>query len=100
MKRKRIIVLCHENLIPPEDISQLSPTQVALFQTEFDVRESLRFLGHEVLMVGLGYELTPLRKAIEQFKPHVVFNLLEEFGGEAMFDTHVVGYLELQHAPY
>ncbi|HSN81981.1 MAG TPA: ATP-grasp domain-containing protein [Polyangiales bacterium] len=100
IKRRRIIVLVHETLIPPEDISKLSPAEIAPFQTEFDVRESLRFLGHEVMVVGLGYELAPLRTAIEEFQPHVVFNLLEEFGGEAMFDTHVVGYLELQRTPY
>ena len=51
-------------------------------------------------MVGLTDELAPLRTAIEEFKPHVVFNLLEEFGGEAIFDAHVVGYLELQRTPY
>ena len=100
IKRRRIIVLVDETLIPPEDISKLSPAEIAPFQTEFDVRESLRFLGHEVMVVGLGHELAPLRTAIEEFEPHVVFNLLEEFGGEAMFDTHVVGYLELQRTPY
>jgi len=100
LKRRRIIVLVHENLIPPEDISKLPPEEVEPFKTEFDVREGLNALGHEVLMVGLSDELAPLRRAIEDFKPHVVFNLLEEFGGEAIFDTHVVGYLELQRTPY
>jgi len=57
-------------------------------------------LGHDITMVGLSDELAPLRKAIEEFKPHVVFNLLEEFDGEAIFDAHVVGYLELQRAAY
>jgi D-alanine-D-alanine ligase len=100
LKRRRIIVLVHKSLIPPEDISKLTPEQVAPFKTEFDVREGLRALGHEVLLVGLSDELAPLRTAIEDFKPHVVFNLLEEFGGEAIFDAHVVGYLELQRTPY
>ena len=96
LKRRRIIVLVHKSLIPPDDISKLSPAEIAPFKTEFDVREGLRWLGHEVLMVGLSDELTPLRTAIEELKPHVVFNLLEEFDGEAIFDAHVVGYLELQ----
>jgi D-alanine-D-alanine ligase len=100
LKRRRIIVLAHKSLIPPDDISKLTPEEVAPFKTEFDVREGLGALGHEVLMVGLSDELAPLRKAIEDFKPHVVFNLLEEFRGEAIFDAHVVGYLELQHTPY
>ncbi|UCF46064.1 MAG: hypothetical protein JSU89_02470, partial [Myxococcales bacterium] len=100
LKRRRIIVLVHKSLIPPEDISKLSPEQIEPFKTEFDVREGLLSLGHEVLMVGLSDELAPLRTAIEEFKPHVVFNLLEEFGGEVIFDAHVVGYLELQRTPY
>jgi D-alanine-D-alanine ligase len=100
VKRRRIIVLAHESLLPPEDISGLSDEEVAPFKTEFEVRKGLRILGHEVVMVGLSDELAPLRKAIETFRPHVVFNLLEEFDGEAIFDAHVVGYLELQRAAY
>ncbi|MGB5811573.1 MAG: ATP-grasp domain-containing protein [Polyangiales bacterium] len=100
VKRRRIIVLVHSSLIPPDDISTLSPQQIAPFKTEHDVREGLVGLGHEVRLVGLSDELAPLRRAIEEFKPHVVFNLLEEFDGEAIFDAHVVGYLELQRTPY
>ncbi|HET6415841.1 MAG TPA: hypothetical protein VFG22_06070, partial [Polyangiales bacterium] len=61
LKRRRIIVLVHESLVPPEDISDLSPAEIEPFKTEFDVREGLRFLGHEVSMVGLSDELGPLR---------------------------------------
>ena len=100
LKRRRIIVLVHESLIPPDDISRLPDEEVEVFKTEFDVREGLRALGHEVHMVGVTDELAPLRNAIEELKPHVVFNLLEEFRGEAIFDAHVVGYLELQRTPY
>ncbi len=100
VKRRRIIVLVHQSLIPPEEVGDLSDEQIAPFKTELEVRKGLRALGHEVMMVGLSDELAPLRTAIEEFKPHVVFNLLEEFDGEAIFDAHVVGYLELQRAPY
>ncbi len=100
LKRRRIIVLAHESLIPPQDIRGLSEAEIEPFKTEFDVREGLRWLGHEVLMVGLSDELAPLRMALEELKPHVVFNLLEEFRGQAVFDAHVVGYLELQRTPY
>ncbi|MEM7436443.1 MAG: ATP-grasp domain-containing protein [Myxococcota bacterium] len=100
VKRRRIIVLVHSALIPPDDISGLSRAEIAPFKTEHEVLEGLKSLGHEVLLVGLNDELAPLRQAIEDFKPHVVFNLLEEFDGEAIFDAHVVGYLELQRTPY
>ncbi|MGB5694136.1 MAG: ATP-grasp domain-containing protein [Polyangiales bacterium] len=100
LKRKRIIVLVHESLIPPEDISKLDPSEIEPFKTEYDVCEGLESLGHDVAVIGLSDELTPLRTAIEELKPHVVFNLLEEFRGDPLFDAHVVGYLELQQVPY
>ena len=100
VKRRRIIVLVHSTLVPPQDIANLTVEQVEPFKTEYDVLQALEGLGHEVVVIGLNDELGPLRKAIEEFRPHVVFNLLEEFGGEAIFDAHVVGYLELQRTPY
>lgn len=100
LKRRRIILLVHQSLIPPENINGLSDEELAPFRTEFEVRKGLRALGHDVHIVGLSDELAPLRTAIEEHNPHVVFNLLEEFDGEAIFDAHVVGYLELQRAPY
>ena len=41
-----------------------------------------------------------VRKAIEEFEPHVAFNLMEEFGGVAIFDQNVVAYLELKDLKY
>ena len=60
----------------------------------------LRELGHEVQPLGLIDDLTPLRRAIRNFTPHIVFNLLEEFRGEPMLDQNVVSYLELVQVPY
>ena len=37
---------------------------------------------------------------IEAWKPDVVFTLLEQFHGEAIYDQNVVSYLELMHVPY
>ena len=62
--------------------------------------QGLRDLGHEVRPLGLIDDLTPLRRAISNFKPHIVFNLLEEFRGEPMLDQNVVSYLELVQVPY
>jgi D-alanine-D-alanine ligase len=36
-----------------------------------------------------------IRQGIEDFKPHVVFNLLEEFAGEAIYDQNVLWILLL-----
>ena len=54
--------------------------------------------GLEVRCIGVLDSLTELRAAIADWKPDVVFNLLEEFGGIVTYDQHVVAFLEL-HAP-
>jgi D-alanine-D-alanine ligase len=64
------------------------------------VVKALKTLGHEVLKLGISDELKPLRDAANDWKPDIVFNLLEEFRGEAIFDQNVVGYLELLNLPY
>ena len=42
-------------------------------------------------------ELAPLRKAIQQWEPDIVFNLLEEFHGESVFDHNVVRTLPMRY---
>ena len=68
--------------------------------SEFDVTVALQDMGHEVRNLGVRDELHPIRDAIEEWKPHIVFNLMEEFQGEAVYDQNVVAYLELLRVPY
>jgi len=100
VRRKRVLVLMHEDLVPPANIEGLSAQEVMPFATEYDVVTAMQWLGHEAIKLGVHDELAPLRRALKEVKPHVVFNLLEEFHGEAVFDQHVVSYLELQRAAY
>ena len=60
----------------------------------------LQHLGHEVRVVGVGDRLTELRETMRDWRPHVVFNLLEEFYGIVSYDHYVVAYLELMRQPY
>jgi D-alanine-D-alanine ligase len=100
MRRRRVLVLVHETLVPPESIEHLSDQEADEFRTEFDVISSLRELGHDVRPLGIGDSLTELRNEITGWKPHVCFNLLEEFGGIVTYDQHVVAFLELMRQPY
>jgi D-alanine-D-alanine ligase len=50
--------------------------------------------------LGVQEELRPIRDEIESWKPNVVFNLLEQFHGEAVYDQNVASYLELLRIPY
>jgi D-alanine-D-alanine ligase len=92
--------MVHEALIPPDDLSTLSETEIDRFRTEYNVLAALENLGCKVRVVGIGDELTDLRKAIRDFKPHVVFNLLDEFSGIESYDYYVVAYLELNRQLY
>ncbi len=100
MKKLRILALMHPQLVPPETLDGLTPQEVSESKTEYDVVRTLRAAGHEVHPLGVQYELFPIRDAIDQLKPHIVFNLLEEFHGEVLFDQNVVSFLELLHTPY
>src|SRR4026207_97540 len=99
MKRLRILVLMHEDLVPPDPLNGQDVTR-AEWKTEYDVVSALRKLGHDVTPLGVKSDLGVLRSAIEDWKPHIAFNLLEEFDGVAVYDQHVVSYLELLHMPY
>lgn len=101
-KKLKVILLAHETLVPPEGLDKMTKEERARspFRTEYDVLRGLRKLGHEVQVVGLSDELRPLRKAIDEFQPDIVFNLMEEFRDQAIFDSHVVAYLELKQTPY
>jgi len=100
MKNLRVLVLVHETLVPPEDTSGYSEQQIDEWRTEYDVTSSLRAVGHEVKVLGLGDNLSDLRAAITEWKPDIAFNLLEEFQGIVTYDQYVVAFLELMRLPY
>lgn len=99
MRALRILALVHEELLPPEDVSG-HDLAAAEWKTEYDVVANLRLLGHEVRPLAVGKDLGVIRTAIDDWKPHIVFNLLEEFHGVPVFDQNVVSYLELLRVPY
>ena len=99
-KKLRVLVLMHIDLVPPEDLEALTADEFHGIKTEVDVLDALRELGHDVRPLGVHDSLGPIREAVENWKPHIVFNMLEEFQGEALFDQHVVAFLELLRVPY
>ncbi len=100
MRKLRILALMHPDLVPPEDVEGVSEREALSWKTEYDVQRTLRELGHQVLALGVQEELHPIREARTSFKPHLVFNLLEEFHGKTLYDHSLVSYLELQRMRY
>ena len=93
-------MLVHEDFVAPETLDGLSDHEVARVKTEYDVIEALMAMGHEVQQLGISEVLRPIRVAVAEFDPQIVFNLVEEFQGEAIYDQNVVAYLELLGLPY
>jgi D-alanine-D-alanine ligase len=99
VKPQRVLVLVHKHLVPPDDITGIDLVS-AEWKTEYDVISTLRERGHEVKPLGIQDELNPIRQHIEEWKPTIVFNLLEAFDNVNLFDQNVVSYLELLRIPY
>jgi len=97
---RRILVLVHETLVPPDSTEGYSEQEIDEWRTEYDVSTSLRQSGHEVRVLGMGDNLADLRSAITDWKPDIAFNLLEEFQGIVTYDQYVVAFLELMRQPY
>jgi D-alanine-D-alanine ligase len=96
----RILLLTDEGLVPDRPRNELDGREAELRKTEYDVIGGLEKLGHEVAYVGVGGELSVIREAIEEKKPHIAFNLVEQFDNLPYFDQHVVSYLELKKQKY
>jgi D-alanine-D-alanine ligase len=99
MKNLRILALVHKHLVPPDDTTGVDVVN-AEWKMEFDVSVTLEGEGHEVLVAGVHDDLTPIRSSIDEFKPDIVFNLLEGFADINTFDQNVVSFLELLRIPY
>ena len=94
----RVLALMHPELVPPDHRS--TPRQR---ERTFDTGRPSTTCSRRC--AALGHEVQRARRAAtsccrsarpsRRSKPHVVFNLLEEFHGDASFDQHVVSYLEL-----
>ena len=89
---KRILVLVHPFFHPKHGRNRAA--------TEFDVWRTLRRLGHEVEIAAAENDLRRFDRQLADFQPDLVFNLLEEFRGEGIFDFHLVSYLEALGIPY
>jgi len=100
MKPLRALVVMHESLVPPDSLEGYSDKQIDEWRTEYDVITHLRKAGHEVRALGLRDSLTELRAAIDEWRPQIVFNLMEEFDGIVTYDQHLVAFLELLRQPY
>ncbi len=100
MNKHRVLIMVHKDLVPPEGFKGEADYTNEPWKTEYDVQHTVESLGHEVRTLGVYDDLGVIHRAIQEWKPEIVFNILEEFGGEAMLDQNVASYLEMLRVPY
>ena len=100
MTIRRVLVLVHKDLVPPERRRTSADVPTRAWRMEWDVVSTLRAGGYELRVIGVHDDLTPIRQNVEEFKPDIVFNLMEAFADIGVFDQNVVSYLELLRLPY
>lgn len=96
----RVLILVGKGILPPRSLDGLSDQEIAQWKMEYDVMQALEDRGHTVHFLDVSHDLTRIRTAIEEHKPGIVFNLLEDFLDQPTFDAHVVAYLELLEMRY
>lgn len=100
MKKLRVLLLCHEDLVPPDSREGFDPDVIHDWQSEYAVADAIRELGHDLQVLGVSDDVLPIGHCVAGFEPHVVFNQLVELRDVGAFAVHVVSYLELLGVPY
>ncbi len=100
MKSLRVLVLVHADLVPPDSMEGHTDEEILEWKTEFDVWTTLQNIGHDAQIIGVRDDLGVIREKLADFKPHITFNLLEEFHSVPTFDSYVVSYLILKQQKF
>lgn len=95
MKPLRVLLLTNHDCVPPDGVVEAPQDRIPRWRTEFDVLSTLRSLGHDVRTLGIAADLAPLRAALEETRPDIVFVMIEEFDGRTDTVPYLVGYLDL-----
>ena len=100
MKKLKVMVLVHKDLIPPEDLTDPEDPRMEKCRTEFDVKCALLNLGHEINIVGVEDDVSPMRKVIDEWQPDIAYNLMEAFAYNGALDYYIVTYLDIKGIPF
>ncbi len=95
MSRKRVAILTHEDLVPPDEVSSLSEQEFLKIKREWGVADALVKSRNIVRFIGVAHDLMPIRHMVEEWRPDVLFNLLMEFQDVPAYQAHVASYMEL-----
>ena len=99
MKKKlNITVLVDDAEIPADDSDFLTPPEDS--STEYHVIGALRFLGHNVSILGAVEDIEVMVVKLKEQNPDIIFNLTEHLGGNRRFDKNIAALLEMLEIPF
>ena len=96
-RRLNVTVLVDDSEIPHNDPEFNGNPEKSV--TEYHVIQTLRSLGHSVKILGAG-DIGEVTKSLTEYKPDIVFNLTEHFGGDRRLDKNIAAVLELLAVPF
>src|SRR5579862_5841005 len=68
--------------------------------TEKDVAQALLGLGHEVSLLGIFNDITPLFEEIKENRPDIILNMMEVFNDQTQLEKNMAAVLEILGIPY
>ncbi len=92
-RRLKVLLLVHPYFRPDRKGKPRS-------NSERNVWRGLQRLGFNVQISAVQERMEDLERDLVRERPHIVFNLLEEFRNEAIFDFHPVSFLESKGVAY
>ena len=64
MRKLRVLVLVHEDLVPPDDLDGHSEKEIEAWKTEYDVVSCLRDMEHDAQPLGVSSDLAVIQASI------------------------------------
>jgi len=78
-----------------EDAAFKREVEAKVEEAEYDVARALMAGGHDLLMIGIGDDVTPLLKKLADFQPKLVFNGCEGFRKNARHEYAIAALLDI-----
>ena len=78
-----------------EDAAFKREVEEKIEEAEYDVGRALMAGGHDVLMIGIGDDVTPLLAKLAAFQPKLVFNGCEGFRKNARHEYAIAALLDM-----
>jgi len=100
MKKLKVLLIFDSPYAKPRGYDFKEEFKDFDWDTERYVYESLLENGHDVRILGLYNDIRLLLDDIQDYKPDIVFNLVEVFNQKSYLDKNVAAVLEMAGVPY